>query len=905
MTFSSEVRNAENMVLIHSASYSMGSENGYDEESPVHTVTVAPFYMDKYPVTNKQYREFCDATGADYPVAPYWTEYPNYFLDYPDYPVVNVGLHQAKAYAAWAGKRLPHEEEWELAALGGTEGPYSWGTEQPNGKMANFADCCSEYEWRDFRHNDGYRYTSPVGSYKPNGYGLYDMCGNVYEWCDDWFFRYDDTVRDNSLQRDNGWGVNAICRGGCFYSDAFGLRVSLRHQAQGGGAQCFIGFRCVRDANDDGTLRDLPPLPAEEISPEPVPDVIQTVQQQGGIQIAPGYQLCMGCGNSDILPEKAVQEVAALGFSSIELYVTWESCEAKGRDQWDFHVWDENIRIMKENGLKFLPFVIAGPAYSLPEWYRRSDDFRGLRCLEHDMETKIQSIWDKRFYSYIDRFLAKLAERYGNSDVFESLMVGVSGDFGEGIFPVWYGGWPTQIAGMYHSHPGYWCGDSCAKQHFIAYCSQKFGSVEAINQRWAANFPSLELIEFPQVQCAEFPEGFRLDEQVQAGIFNADTPPKRLRWMDFIDWYHYSMNEYIDFWMKTARKYFPDIPLYLCTGGDGAQMHGSQFTMQTKTCAKYDGGIRITNEASKYAQNVYLTNLTATACRYYNGYSSFEPAGNVNERGVVCRIFNAFTSGSYLHFYTPNVSSTYPKLKKYLENAHYLKIGNPNRDVAVMMPNVSTILQCQGPQVMGIQSNITAKFEILRDYTDYSLIDDYSIADNILNHYKMLILPWGSFYRRGTLEKLREFVQGGGRLLGLALNEMRCIEDDTDVFADFFASPDEARSLGKGYTLNTAVTLPGLIDDPRACVGTPFVDYPADQSAEWYQKNLFDKINAFAGNNVSIPDGRIDGVYVSCVDGKLYGLNNTGVDLTAQITNRHGKKSTVFVPANTIQEFDI
>lgn len=902
MTFPDKLKNPERMMLIPSGSYQMGSETGYAEESPVHTVHVNAFYMDKYLVTNREYRAFCDETGTAYPQDPYWSEYPCYFDNYPDYPVVNVSLPDAKAYAAWAGKRLPHEEEWEYAARGGKNGPYAWGEEIPDGKKANFADRCSDYEWRDFRHNDGYRYTSPVGTYEPNGYGLYDMCGNVYEWCDDWFFRYDDTVKDNRMQRDNGWGVNAICRGGCFYSDAFGLRVTLRHQAQGGGAQSFIGFRCVRDALDDGSLCPLPPLPPEEVSPEPAPDVLKRVQEHGSVSLNPDFQLCIGCGTSEVISEQTAQEVAALGATSIELYLTWESIEAKGKEQWDFSVWDENIRIMQKFGVKFLPFLIAGPAYSLPEWFRKSDDFRGLQCLEHDMESKVQSIWDPRFYPYIERFLAKVAERYGKSDVLEGVMVGVSGDFGEGIFPVWYGGWPTQIPGMYHSHPGYWCGDPCAKRHFIHYCKEHFATLENLNLRWGTHFYSWELLEFPQVECAPFPEGFRLDEQVQAGIYQAKTPEQRLRWMDFIDWYRYSMNEYIDFWMKTARKYFPDLPLYLCTGGDGAQMHGSQFTMQAKTCAKYGGGIRITNEASKYSQNVYLTNLTAAACHFYGSYSSFEPAGAVNERGVVCRIFNAFSTGSHLHFYTPNITSREITLQKYLENAHYLRPAVPTRDIGVMIPDVSVVLQCHGAQTMGIQGNITAKFEILRDYTDFSMIDDYSIADGILETFKMVILPWGDYYRRATIEKLREFVENGGLLVGLRLEKMVCIEDNTDVLSEFFGEQDQCRPIGKGRTLNTAVTLPGLIDDPRSCIGTPFIDYPADHEAQWYQEHLFDRINVFAQEDVYIPDGVIDGIYTAEVDGEIYCLNNTSCDLTAHITTRDHVQQEIPMPANVIKE---
>ncbi len=170
------------MALIPAGEFQMGSnDRAVHGARPVHTVYLDAFYMDVYEVTNAQYKKFMDATGhrppnwndsrskADPPFCSYFY-WLNLFLEKPaDHPVIGVSWHDAAAYAKWAGKRLPTEAEWEKAARGGLEGrKYPWGDSIDESK-ANY-------------HSGG---PKPVGSYSPNGYGLYDMAGNAWELCMD------------------------------------------------------------------------------------------------------------------------------------------------------------------------------------------------------------------------------------------------------------------------------------------------------------------------------------------------------------------------------------------------------------------------------------------------------------------------------------------------------------------------------------------------------------------------------------------------------------------------------------------------------------------------------------------------------------------------------------------------
>jgi formylglycine-generating enzyme required for sulfatase activity len=212
----------------------MGSDRHYPEEAPAHNVKVAGFWMSPYAVTNADFARFVDATGhvtvaerpadpSDYPGAqpellvpasvvfkkarapvdlrnPYsWWTYvaaadwrhprgPDSTIDgLIDHPVVHVAFEDAEAYAKWRGQELPTEAEWEFAARGGLkEAEFAWGSEYMPGGVLMANTWQGEFPWQNLVE-DGYEWTAPVGSFPPNGYGLCDMAGNVWEWTTDWY----------------------------------------------------------------------------------------------------------------------------------------------------------------------------------------------------------------------------------------------------------------------------------------------------------------------------------------------------------------------------------------------------------------------------------------------------------------------------------------------------------------------------------------------------------------------------------------------------------------------------------------------------------------------------------------------------------------------------------------------
>jgi sulfatase modifying factor 1 len=286
------------MRWIPGGSFAMGSESFYPEERPVRQASVEGFWMDERPVTNAEFARFVDDTGyltlAERPLDPsqypdadpallvpgslvfrpaagpvdlsdwrQWWEYvPGASWRHPggpgtstggrgNHPVVQVAYEDAEAYAAWAGKLLPSEHEWEYAARGGLDGAiFAWGEEHhPEGRpAANVWQ--GEFPWQNLKL-DGYEGTSPVGSFPANGYGLLDVCGNVWEWTTTWF------VSPDQLPQSPCCGVSArpedlfprrVMKGGshlCAPNYCLRYRPAARQGEAIDSSTSHIGFRCM------------------------------------------------------------------------------------------------------------------------------------------------------------------------------------------------------------------------------------------------------------------------------------------------------------------------------------------------------------------------------------------------------------------------------------------------------------------------------------------------------------------------------------------------------------------------------------------------------------------------------------------------------------------------------------
>ncbi|HEY1260553.1 MAG TPA: formylglycine-generating enzyme family protein [Stellaceae bacterium] len=311
------------MVPLQGGTFRMGSDRHYPEEAPAHLVAVGPFRIDRHPVTNRQFAEFVEATGhvtfaeippdpKDYPGAlphmiyagslvfrapPHpvdlrdWSQWwqfmkgadwrhpygPNSAIadGLYDHPVVHVAYSDAFAYARWAGKELPTEAEWEFAARGGLDGAeFAWGDEfTPDGRqMAN------TWQGEFPRQNlllDGFLRTSPVGKFPANGYGLYDMIGNVWEWTADWYSQRHpaDAAKPCCIPENPRGGPESesydprlpririprkVLKGGshlCAPNYCRRYRPAARHAEPVDTSTSHVGFRCVIRETPEGVGR--------------------------------------------------------------------------------------------------------------------------------------------------------------------------------------------------------------------------------------------------------------------------------------------------------------------------------------------------------------------------------------------------------------------------------------------------------------------------------------------------------------------------------------------------------------------------------------------------------------------------------------------------------------------------
>jgi formylglycine-generating enzyme required for sulfatase activity len=233
------------MIFVETGSFKMGSSEGYDDETPIHSVKLSSFYISKFEITVAQYREFCTATGTTFPATPSkdWYEEHDAVSEWKwtdSHPIVNITWFEAIEYCEWLSEEtgetytLPTEAQWEYASRGGK-----------NSKAYKYSgsDNINEVAWYDETTYE--RGTRPVGQLKANELGIYDMSGNACEWCLDGYQSYSSGTKTDPFTANTG--PYRVIRGGCWYFVEDMNRVSFRDGPKPFLYKFYYGFRIVKN----------------------------------------------------------------------------------------------------------------------------------------------------------------------------------------------------------------------------------------------------------------------------------------------------------------------------------------------------------------------------------------------------------------------------------------------------------------------------------------------------------------------------------------------------------------------------------------------------------------------------------------------------------------------------------
>ncbi len=494
----------------------------------------------------------------------------------------------------------------------------------------------------------------------------------------------------------------------------------------------------------------------------------------------------------ELLADSVYEEVKKYGITSLQSYVYWSMIEpVKGC--LDFSAYDEVVKKIIAHKLKWVPFIILGPNYSIPEWFSDSSQSVFAKCLEHGQECDIQSIWNPFLPEYIEKFIRMIAERYDQNEVIESVLIGISGVWGEAIYPSSDG-----INRQGHKHSGWWCNDQYARQDFVNYCTQKYVILDNLNKDWGTAYASWDNIDWPikkinlhqdllyKVFRKIWHELFALDQPVTRNLeqwyenrlLNRDLKDisGRNHYLTFVRWYMQTMTAYARKWLILTKQFFPGKPVYLVTGGYGDVITGADFAGQAKLAGELNAGVRITNLGSNYAESFSNKSLLSTAAKHYHAAIETEETIETAPDEVVMRVFD-YASGDIegLYFktlfgidYGTRVSCTGKSnnciplgrpsevAKNLANNYPYLVNGSRRVEAALLVSADSAALE---PGSLNLNLALASN---LRSSIDLDIIDDTLVQDNILDDYRFIFSYSHPYGHSLTQDLVLDWVKSGG-----------------------------------------------------------------------------------------------------------------------------------------------
>ncbi len=428
-----------------------------------------------------------------------------------------------------------------------------------------------------------------------------------------------------------------------------------------------------------------------------------------------------------------------LGLTSDEDYVSWGAVEREpGKWTWAQH--DAMEKTLHAAGLQY---VVYDWVHFPPVWLRdqQKDKRTLMKCLEHGEEANYLSIFDPRTIEWYDHFYKALHEHFGNR--IDHVYACILGPYGEGNYPLRVDSWVN----MGHCHEGYWCGDDYGIKAFQTAMRKEYGSVRRLNRAWGTDYKSFDEVRPPKELNDEkfkpVPEAF-------------PTPHDKRRWLDFITWYHQAIIDFAGESLKTVSKYYPAEKVRIKPGGSAGGVNPLFFGTYCPGYAKMAAPYKVVIQPADCQGAVFADKWMGTAYQYYGVKECTEPAGGLDGKAFVRRMFSDASSGA-AQLFTYEFEQHAPDIQKYVQ----LYTGKPGEtEIALYCP---TTLYRLGDNLHPTISSA----QLLRDLCEFDVLDELLIADGALTpkRYKTLVIFQGDIIDEPILKKFDAFLRHGGRII--------------------------------------------------------------------------------------------------------------------------------------------
>jgi hypothetical protein len=429
----------------------------------------------------------------------------------------------------------------------------------------------------------------------------------------------------------------------------------------------------------------------------------------------------------------------SLGLVANEDYIAWGAIEREA-GKWDWRQYDAVEQNQHKAGLKY---VVYDWVHFPPVWLRdQQQDKRTLmRCLEHGQECNYLSVYDPRTIEWYDHFYRNLHEHFG--DRIDDVYACILGPYGEGNYPLMVPSWVN----MGHCHEGYWCADTNALQAFQSALQRRYGKIARLNRAWATHYHSFSDVCMPRELA---------DEKFRPTPTAFPTAADKRRWLDFITWYHQAIIDFAEQSIRTVLKYYPASKVRLKPGGNAHGVNPIAWGTYCPGYAKMAQAYHIVLQPADCAGAVFGDKWIGTAYQFYGVKECTEPAGDLDQKGFVRRMFSDAACGA-AQLFSYQFEQHAPDIRQYV----HLFTGRPGEtQIAVYCP--TTLYRLGG----NLDPTIQAAYP-LRDLCDFDVLDELLIADNALTpkRYQALLIFQADIVDQPILDKIDAYRRAGGKVI--------------------------------------------------------------------------------------------------------------------------------------------